>query len=384
MLIWPDPRQVDPCESSDRAECRLKTNYFLIHMSDPTAKRDSSVRVGPMTNVVHLLSSLSVDPFEVLNQVGLHPIDLEDPNHRLDYHQADNLLTECKRQTNCPHFGLLLGQRAEPWHLGVAGLVVYVAPTVRHALEGVAEMIDLHDDGTSVSLEIGRDYARFSFIAFEPGVMSIEVINDLSATIMCQILRVMCGPLWNPSAVFLPRRKPVNPIPHNRFFRAPIHFDSTELALTFENRWLDFSPATSDQSRYRQIKRASALLHDEAHRQIIDTLPITLRRGMLMGAYSAREVSSVLGMHERTLNRRLAAVGTSFRQELDSARRSFAEQLLEATNMHVADVAHALGYRHASSFIRAFERWLGISPSLWRQQFKTEAALSSDVEEGVP
>jgi len=34
----------------------------------------------------------------------------------------------------------------------------------------------------------------------------------------------------------------------------------------------------------------------------------------------------------------------------------------------VSDIAGALGYADSSGFIRAFQRWSGVSPSAWRNR----------------
>ena len=329
------------------------------------------VRVGPMIGVPALLARLGCDPSTVLARAELTPDDLQNPDHRLTYQQADAALVTCAREAHCPHFGLLLGQMSEPRHLGIAGLSIYVAPTVRQALESVVEMIDLHDEAISISLDVGADYTRFTYLMHEPRVTSIEIAHDLTAAMMSQILRTVCGPLWLPNSISLPRRQPEDATPYNRFFRAPIFFNATELAVTFENHWLVHSPASANLSRYRQIWRQAALLHNKMDKDFIDALPPTILQGLLKGAFTSHEVAGALGMHERTLHRRLTASGTSFRQELNSVRQSFAEQLLEGTDMPIGDIAATLGYSHASSFIRAFERWCTVSPVEWRKQHRS-------------
>ena len=338
-------------------------------MAESLQQREQvSVRVGPMVNIPTLLDRLGAEPTEVVAGAGLSLSDFDDPDRRLDYVSADLLLHECARSSACPHFGLLLGQMAEPWHLGLPGLVVYVAPTVRQALESLRDMIDLHDQGISLTLDIGGDYTRFGSLVHGAAISAIDVIHDLTATFICRILEVLCGPRWRPTAVSLPRRHPRNVQPYQHVFRAPIHFDAAELTVAFENRWLDRSPASSDPSRFRQIKLKAAELHDKAHKEPIDLLPMVILQGILSGDHTAHAVGALLGMHERTLNRRLSALGTSYRAQLDATRLIFGEQLLGGTDMPIRDIATALGFAHANSFIRAFERCCGLSPAQWRAQ----------------
>jgi AraC-like DNA-binding protein len=83
---------------------------------------------------------------------------------------------------------------------------------------------------------------------------------------------------------------------------------------------------------------------------------------------TASRVAALLNVHERTLNRRLQAEGTSFSQLRDGVLHTMAMQMLGASSMPLADVAMALGYSEASAFIRAFTRWSGQTPDRWRRE----------------
>ena len=82
----------------------------------------------------------------------------------------------------------------------------------------------------------------------------------------------------------------------------------------------------------------------------------------------------LLGMHERTLNRRLQVDGTSFRRVRDEVLYSASQQMLRTTSMRLAEVAAALGYAEPSAFIHAFTRWSGQTPDRWRRGHARTAA----------
>ncbi|MCM6773076.1 AraC family transcriptional regulator [Nocardia sp. CDC159] len=79
-------------------------------------------------------------------------------------------------------------------------------------------------------------------------------------------------------------------------------------------------------------------------------------------------VARDLNMSTRTLRRHLDAAGTSYRALLDEVRRALAEEMLSATPLSVSDVAIRLGYAEASTFIYAFKRWTGTTPSAYRRE----------------
>lgn len=85
----------------------------------------------------------------------------------------------------------------------------------------------------------------------------------------------------------------------------------------------------------------------------------------LAGAALAN-VMRQLGLHERTLGRRLQASGSTFQLLLDDSRLDMARQLLRDTHVSLSRVAVAPGYGDPTVFTRAFGRWTGRTPSQFR------------------
>lgn len=91
-----------------------------------------------------------------------------------------------------------------------------------------------------------------------------------------------------------------------------------------------------------------------------------LRARVMFPNASLEEIASDLSIQPRTLNRRLQAEGTTFRELINEARFEVACRLLEVTRMQIADIGLALGYANATGFSHAFHRWAGVAPSEWR------------------
>jgi AraC-like DNA-binding protein len=79
-----------------------------------------------------------------------------------------------------------------------------------------------------------------------------------------------------------------------------------------------------------------------------------------------QQVAQLFSMHPRTINRRLRAEGTTFNALLAEARYATARQLLHDTHLQITDIACFLGYSQSASFILAFRRWSGTTPTAWR------------------
>jgi AraC-like DNA-binding protein len=86
------------------------------------------------------------------------------------------------------------------------------------------------------------------------------------------------------------------------------------------------------------------------------------------GSMSLEDVSRSLGMSPRTLQRTLAAVGTSFRDEVHRARLAMSRKLLLETDDKIAAIAHRIGFSTEANFITFFRRSTGESPAAWRRR----------------
>lgn len=80
-------------------------------------------------------------------------------------------------------------------------------------------------------------------------------------------------------------------------------------------------------------------------------------------------VAGAMGISVRTLQRRLAARGLSFRCLLDDVRRRHAEIELQRGERSIADISRRLGYSDPAHFVRAFRRWTGQPPSRYEQEY---------------
>jgi AraC-like DNA-binding protein len=86
-------------------------------------------------------------------------------------------------------------------------------------------------------------------------------------------------------------------------------------------------------------------------------------------------------MHPRTLQRRLAAEGTTFEAIVDSARRSAALRLLTQTDVPMSQVALMVELAGPPSLTRACRRWFGRTPTQVRRD-AMEARAATAVAQG--
>jgi AraC-like DNA-binding protein len=79
-------------------------------------------------------------------------------------------------------------------------------------------------------------------------------------------------------------------------------------------------------------------------------------------------IARALSTSVRSLQRRLAVAGVSYRQVVDVARKEAAERYLRDSQFSIGEVAYLLGYSEPAAFNRAFRRWRSERPDAFRRR----------------
>jgi AraC-like DNA-binding protein len=327
---------------------------------------EGMVRIAPTMGVPALLREHGVDPEPLLAEFDLTPAQFGEPEYTLSFHMRSRLLARCAQATRCPHFGLLLGQRAGLSSFGLLGYLMQSAPDLRTALTLGVRNFRLHNPNSTSALVVHRSLATVSHTPFELGVEGRAQVIDLSVGIMLSTVHTLRGPGAHPIEVRIAHARPRSVAPFKEFARAPVIFDAPDTAVVIPASWLDQPLPTADPMLHQLMQHRVAELQSQAG----EAVAAQLRRILpaLIDARSAvvPEAAARLGIGARTLNRRLAAEGTTFARLRDETRHSMAAQLLRGTRLQAAEIAEKLGYANASAFTTAFRRWSGQPPSQWR------------------
>lgn len=81
---------------------------------------------------------------------------------------------------------------------------------------------------------------------------------------------------------------------------------------------------------------------------------------------TADGMADMFCVSKRTFNRKLNAMGVSYRQLHDSVKSKAARQYLLGSQRTITDIAARLGYADPSNFTKAFRSWQGCSPREYR------------------
>lgn len=79
------------------------------------------------------------------------------------------------------------------------------------------------------------------------------------------------------------------------------------------------------------------------------------------------EACTYLGFTQPTLRRRLSTEGYSFKQLKEDTRRDMAIFYIKQSELSIEKIGFKLGFSEASTFIRSFKKWTGVTPLAYRK-----------------
>lgn len=295
---------------------------------------------------------------------------LAEPGAQVEAQQELQLIRNLVRHLgHIPGIGLQAGLRYRLSSYGIWGFALLSSPSYRRAIQLGLRYLDLtcvfhrihfEEKGHEAILtfddqDVPDDLKLFVLERDIAGALSMQ--RDLTNTVL---------PLFS---VELRVPQPADFSPHQTLLGMAPVFDAPANRVVFSRALLDLPLPGADPAVARQCEQeCQALL---ARQRACDGLAGRVRDCFLAqpGRVPDMElVSAELHMTSRTLRRRLEAEGTSFRQLQEEVRQVLAEELLAATNLHMEEIAERLGYGDVSNFLRAFKRWKGQSPGVYRVQ----------------
>lgn len=303
----------------------------------------------------------------VLRQARLSSILHTDPRGFLNTAQVFAIWEAVEKLTNAPDFAFKLLKAFDTSGHQPAFLAASYAADYRDAILRIRRLKRL---GSSEVIQFEESAGEFTLYKDWPSATRPEpaLSVDLTFAFLLQLGRKGTGQRITPVRVDFQRSGSASDA-HMAFFGSPIRFGTQRDLIVLRSSDLD-RPFPGHNSEFLDMLTPAL----EAARTDLEATAFTeqvvyaLKRRLASGRPDITTVARDLGTSERTLQRRIAEHGTTFRALLVEARQELGEQLLLDPALGIDEVACLLGYQDTSSFYRAFNDWKGIPPNRWRAQ----------------
>jgi AraC-like DNA-binding protein len=235
---------------------------------------------------------------------------------------------------------------------------------VAEALIENSRSLPLVSDSVTLALVVRGRSARYELEAGEPALLHPQAAQQILGSVWFGLRRcVGPGPPLGAVLAFT-QGPPPDPARHRRLAGGPVRFGALVNAIELPTDDLLRPLRTGDADAHGR-RRAEAERRPATGSAFVGHVRQVIGDELARGTLSEAAVAARLGLHPRTLARRLGQRGTSFRRLADDERLGQARRLLH-TGSTVEHVAHRLGYSDGTAFARAFKRWTGSTPAAYR------------------
>lgn len=294
-------------------------------------------------------------PMEVIGMDQFH----------LPYTDVCALYERAARQVGCKVFGALCGQQWGLDSLGVVGKYVSQARDTKQLLERMIACTPLYESGSYAKLQIGEEFARF---IYKPGFrypLGRAHYADAVIGVMINMIRSFTGPNWSPVQIETDNPKNGGSRYLEELYCAPVIFNQPTLALVMPAATLHtLNPSPPLNQSELTFLDVINLLKTNPPLTMRDAVVRMVRMRMMCGLTDIEGTSQRLKLGVRSLQRRLAIEGDTYRDIVCRERHRRALILLTETDISVTQIARSIGYDHVSDFSRAFTKRHGFPPSM--------------------
>ncbi|HEY7194549.1 MAG TPA: AraC family transcriptional regulator ligand-binding domain-containing protein [Gemmatimonadales bacterium] len=308
------------------------------------------------------LGELGYDVASLLTQAGLRSSDLDDPDALVPCASVGTFLSAAAKQRRVPNLGAHLAFHTPLGAYPLLDYLVLTTDNVGDALRQLERYFHLATAPCRLDVIEEKQCVRLLLQDADPFVALYEtaiVIHHLHEETQQRV------PVFMVSLTFEPDdRRDLE-----RLLKCPVRSPAPWSGIEFPREAMAVALRRRDPV-LRSVLEGRATPLSPGPRAVQDTVAAQVRAAVASRIGDAPDIARIarqLAMGTRTLQRRLAAEGVSYKDLVDHARRDAAQRLLEDRSLAVAEVGYLLGFSEPSAFHRAFKRWCGVTPLEYRK-----------------
>ncbi len=332
------------------------------------------IRARALTGFALLLERHGGDPAEALRRVGFAQNALDDLEAPLPMARVALLLEQAARSLPLDDFGMQLAQLQDTAVMGPLAIVVRYAANLGEACQVIARSIRYHSSGAVLLLEEDTQpgFVRLRYDLSLPSEVPRRQAIELSYAWFYRLLKMLSGQTGENWRLLFRHPQGLLVDSYRQHFACPVSLGQSVDALCFPQALLQ-CPIDPENQQLRVLAERYAANVVRRHALDIDQQVVALAsRQLASGGATIERIAKQLGMHPRTLQRRLREQGLCFEQLLDQLKKSRAEEYLAYAAIPIPEIAALVGYSEPSPFFRACRRWFGVTPRAYRAGLNAE------------
>lgn len=278
------------------------------------------------------------------------------------------------------HFPFVLGETFAFDYLPDIDTFLATSPNLREAFRVFDWVRELINPLIRMRLEEVGDEARLLLQLGDSGPLAglppYPYFSEATFSSVVKFGRQLLGPEASFRRLAFRHARPAHGDAYEAYFRAPVLFDQPDNLLVVDRALLDRPlegafPALHRQAEYRveqRLKQSPATTAERAVPALVTAIEQAFEAQPALLGQGIERMAAALGLHPRTLQRRLADHHQGYAELQDRARFRLATALLADRALDLETISERLGFSDRRSFTRAFSRWAGCSPSAFRDR----------------
>ena len=329
------------------------------------------VRVDALRNFRELVAELGGDADALLARAQIDPAALDNRDAVISYRVMVHLLERAAAELDCADFGMrLASMQGGAKVLGPIAVVMKNSRTVGEAFRYCAEHIQAYSSAAQICFEDDRDEQR-SFMRFEILLSRLpyqrQTVEQALLLTHHAAADISGGQVRAREVWF--SHEPLAPLATYRaHFGCVVRFGQSSSGLFFSQRDLDHRITDPDSQLYELATCFIDTRFPAANLAMSTRVRALIGRLLDAGECTNERVATSLGLHPRTLQRRLREEGQCFEVIKDDVRRDVAMRYLCQPDVPLTRVVEMLGYSEASVLSRSCYRWFAASPRQLRNE----------------
>lgn len=324
------------------------------------------IRSGALTGFVALLASLGGDADALLAGVELDREVLLNPDRLISTAQLVRLLDESARQLQCADFGLRLAGYQGIEMLGVLGKVLVSAPTLEYAFNAAQRFMALHNKAEHWRIQVESGLLYVHRVEHFFALDNTEQYREMAVGACYRLMRAFGGADIRPRRVEFSHRAQAPLKRYYQFFGCEVLFNQEFDRLVLDPAILQRAVLPPDGQMAAKIDDYLRKLLSQCEQSLELQVRSLVSQTLGMQQHSLEHVAGLLGLHPRTLQRRLLAQNLQFKQLVQDVKMQTASWHLAASVLDITQLADMLGYSDVAAFSKAFRSSQGMPPSQWR------------------
>jgi AraC-like DNA-binding protein len=334
------------------------------------------VRIDALRCFNEVVIKLGGDPTALMAPALIKPELLANRTAVLSYRALVHLLERCASELNCPDFGLrLAAAQGGAKVLGPLEVAMRNSASLADAFRYCAEHVQAYSPAARISLE-SRAGTSCTFLRFDILLSHLPYQRQAveQALLLTQHAAQSISGGNSSACEVLFCHEPIAPMANYRArFNTIVRFNQSCNGLLFHNYDLNRPIEDPDPQLYELATSFIDTRFPSASTAMTTRVQSVVSKLLVTGQCTNGQVAAALGLHPRTLQRRLREEGESFETIKDCVRRDIALRYLPQRDVPLIKVAEMLGYSEASVLSRSCYRWFSASPRQLRKRFNQAA-----------